>query len=66
MNKVYEFELPEISLFKYKENEVNEALDVYNDYDKNKDYWDDYDYCYECTGYGDDYYLDEDGELQSA
>lgn len=24
---------------------------------------DDYDYCYECSGYGDDYYLDEDGEL---
>lgn len=23
----------------------------------------DYDYCYECTGYGDDYYIDDDGEL---
>lgn len=22
-----------------------------------------YDYCYECSGYGDDYYVDEDGEL---
>lgn len=22
--------------------------------------------CYECTGYGDDYYLDENGELVSA
>lgn len=22
--------------------------------------------CYECTGYGDDYYFDEDGELVSA
>ena len=22
--------------------------------------------CYECTGYGDDYYYDEDGELVSA
>ena len=21
------------------------------------------DYCYECTGYGDDYYEDEDGNL---
>lgn len=21
------------------------------------------DYCYECTGYGDDYYIDDDGEL---
>lgn len=24
----------------------------------------DYDYCYECSGYGDDYYVDDDGELQ--
>lgn len=24
---------------------------------------DDYDYCYECTGYGDDYYIDEFGEF---
>lgn len=24
---------------------------------------DDYDYCYECTGYGDNYYENEDGEL---
>lgn len=23
----------------------------------------DYDYCYDCTGYGDDYYYNEDGEL---
>lgn len=22
--------------------------------------------CYECTGYGDDYYFDEDGELTHA
>ena len=22
--------------------------------------------CYECTGYGDDYYFDEDGDLVSA
>lgn len=21
------------------------------------------DYCYECTGYGDDYYIDDNGEL---
>lgn len=28
--------------------------------------WDDYDKCYECTGYGDDYYFDENGELVSA
>jgi len=24
---------------------------------------DELDYCYECTGYGDDYYVDDDGEL---
>jgi hypothetical protein len=29
------------------------------------DEWDDYDYCYECTGYGDDYYLDENDEWVS-
>lgn len=29
-----------------------------DDYEK-----DSYDYCYECGGYGDDYYMDEDGEL---
>lgn len=29
------------------------------------DPWDDYDWCYECTGYGDDYRYDEDGELVS-
>ena len=26
-------------------------------------HWDDYDPCYECTGYGDDYSIDENGEL---
>lgn len=24
---------------------------------------DELNYCYECTGYGDDYYVDDDGEL---
>lgn len=24
---------------------------------------DPYDYCYKCSGYGDDYYMNEDGEL---
>lgn len=24
---------------------------------------DKYDYCYECTGYGDDYYMDDNGDL---
>lgn len=30
------------------------------------DIWDDYDVCYECTGYGDDYYIDSSGELVCA
>lgn len=27
---------------------------------------DDDDYCYECGGYGDDYFINDDGELESA
>ncbi len=27
---------------------------------------DDYEYCYECKGYGDDYYLDENDEWISS
>lgn len=27
---------------------------------------DEWDVCYECTGYGDDYYTDENGELVHA
>lgn len=27
---------------------------------------DEYDVCYECTGYGDDYFINDDGELESA
>lgn len=42
------------------EEEYEELLNQYNDDD------DDYDMCYECTGYGDDYYEDEDGELVPA
>ena len=30
------------------------------------DLFDDYDWCYECQGYGDDYYMDEHGEWVSA
>ncbi len=26
----------------------------------------DYDRCYECTGYGDDYYTDDEGEMVCA
>ena len=25
---------------------------------------DELDYCYECTGYGDDYFINEDGEME--
>lgn len=28
-------------------------------------FYDEYDYCYECTGYGDDYSEGENGELVS-
>lgn len=27
---------------------------------------DDYDYCYECSGYGDDYYINDDGEFECS
>lgn len=30
------------------------------------DYMDDDDRCYECKGYGDDYYWNDDGDLVSA
>lgn len=30
------------------------------------DDFDDYDWCYECTGNGDDYYINDDGELVCA
>lgn len=48
----------------YCEKEEDEAVD--DEYEE-EDYdpWDDYDWCYECTGYGDDYSYDEDGELVS-
>lgn len=36
------------------------------EYDVTDDDWSYYDCCFECTGSGDDYYLDEDGELVSA
>lgn len=31
--------------------------------DKDDEFRDDYDHCYECTGYGDNYSFDDDGEL---
>ena len=32
-----------------------------DDYDNE---WDEYDRCYECKGYGDDYFINDDGELE--
>ena len=42
--------------------------DFDDDYTAEDDYdiWDDDDWCHECTGYGDNYFLNEDGELESA
>lgn len=36
--------------------------DFYDETDYRDDEW--YDYCYECSGYGDDYSLNDDGELE--
>lgn len=48
-------------------NYENEDIDCdwYDDDDceYDDDEWD-YDYCYECSGYGDDYYVTDDGELE--
>lgn len=43
-----------------EELEQQIADNDFNDYDP------DADRCYECSGYGDDYYVDENGELVSA
>lgn len=53
-----------------------ESTCKYNETDTDWDYdddWDEYpeedyrrDRCYECRGYGDDYYIDEQGDLVSA
>ena len=40
-----------------------EISDEKDDGEEDDDSLDDYDYCYECGGYGDDYYFD-DGEMQ--
>lgn len=40
---------------------------TYDDYDGDlDDDWDDYasDRCYECAGYGDDYFVNDDGEME--
>lgn len=40
--------------------------DDYEDDSYDDDWWDDWDICYECQGYGDDYYVNECGELECA
>ena len=62
--KTYKIEFIPLDLTEF--NQFKSECDEDDDYDPNDDFWDNYDYCYECTGYGDDYYFDEDGELQSA
>lgn len=42
-----------------------EELEQDDSYD-NDDDWYNWDICYECQGYGDDYFINEDGELECA
>lgn len=47
------------------EDEVHhiDGMDLCDECYQDYTMWDDYDYCYECQGYGDDYSFDDDGEL---
>lgn len=45
-------------IYDYWDNKLISTDELDDDYEE-----DPYDYCYECSGYGDDYYVDEDGEL---
>lgn len=38
---------------------MNDEEELDEEYD-----YDDDDYCYECRGYGDDYFMNDDGELE--
>ena len=42
-----------------------EYCDQYQEYIEDQKYWDEYDHCYECRGLGDDYIINDDGELES-
>ena len=42
----------------FGESEFGDEDDAYS--------WDYADICYECTGYGDDYYINDEGELECA
>lgn len=41
-------------------------MDYDDDYYADDNYDDCWDICYECQGYGDDYFVNEDGELECA
>ena len=50
----------------YEDDDFDYAAEDDSDDEYEHDFFDDYDYCYECTGYGDDYFLNDEGELESA
>lgn len=43
-------------------NEEKMLMQSESDEEEFEDDWE-YDRCYECTGYGDDYFINDDGEL---
>ena len=53
----------ELSPCEYGEARKDDDVEDISELD---DLFDDYDWCYECEGYGDDYYIDEHGEWVSA
>ena len=48
-----------VGLFQFMFDDFDEFFEKFEDTTP----WDDYDWCYECGGYGDDFYADENGEL---
>lgn len=50
----------------YDDYEDDDEYDYDEDYDHDffDDNWDDYDPCYECAGYGDDYFMNDEGEME--
>lgn len=47
----------------YDDDYNDDAMDYDDDYNGDED-WLFWDICYECQGYGDDYYINECGELE--
>lgn len=43
---------------------AKEYCSAYEEYLEDQKYWDEYDRCYECRGLGDDYIVNDDGELE--